>query len=387
MVTFKFIKGPWYDGPSGVGETRGIQSDKNHTTHRWKRGIWAQANSVAAINEFQPLLLQHIDLFLQKMSASKQIDIGQWFTFLSFDVMGDLAFGHSFDMLKTGESHHFMVILHNFMNSLNLLSAIPWLTTLVNILPASSDSKKFDQFSKDCFTKRRAQGPSRKDIFYYLLGEDKETGSRLSELELVLDSRTAIIGGSDTTSIALGCLFYYLILNQEKYKKLQAEVLANPEPMQNESLGRLPYLNAAIQEALRLMPPVPQGLQRVVGPEGMEVAGKHIPGGTLVSVSPWTVQRDARNFGQPESFIPERWMGEGPEPCNKDAWIPFSIGNYGCIGKQLALSELRHVTAAVVSKYDLEFASDFDVEGFEFSVKNDFTMTPPSVKIELSPRA
>ena len=289
------------------------------------------------------------------------------------------------------------------MKAPSILSAVPWLPSLVDLLPASADIKEFEDFSRVCFTKRRAKGSFRKDIFNYLLGEDKETGSKLSKLDLVMDSGTAIVGGSDTTSIALGyvtydddtlqlliqfsCLFYYLILHQDKYKKVRAEVLQQPGPMDNNSLGSLAYLNAVINEALRLMPPVPQGLQRATPSGGMQLAGKWIPGNTLVSISPFTGRRDARNFAQPDSFIPERWLGEGPELCNKDAWIPFSIGTYGCVGKQLALSELRHATAAVVKNYDIHFAQGFNVEGFEKSVKSDFTMTPPSVVIDVSMRS
>jgi cytochrome P450 len=289
------------------------------------------------------------------------------------------------------------------MNILSVLSAVPWLTTLLDVLPASGDIKEFEQISRDCFQRRRTKGSARKDVFYYLLGEDKETGSKLTELELVMDSRTAIVGGSDTTSIALGyikldcdtihsltsssCLFYYLILHQDVYKKLQAEIDAHPEPLENGWLGQLDYLNACINEGLRLMPPVPQGLQRIVPPAGATLAGKFIPGGTLVSVSPMTVQRDARNFTHPDQFIPERWLDGSKETCNKDAWIPFSIGSYGCVGKQLALSELRHITAAVVRNFDLTFAPGFNVPNFEFSVKNDFTMTTPSVDVSLSKRS
>lgn len=90
------------------------------------------------------------------------------------------------------------------MNLLSVISAIPWVTTLLDILPASGDIKEFEQISRDCLERRRVKGSARKDIFYYLLGEDKETGSKLTEIELVLDARTAIVGGSDTTSIALG---------------------------------------------------------------------------------------------------------------------------------------------------------------------------------------
>ena len=87
----KFLKGSWYNGPAAAGDTKSIQSTKDPIAHRWRRNIWAQSQGVAAINEFQPFLLHHIDTFLKKLNESKTIDIGQWFTFLSFDIMGDLT--------------------------------------------------------------------------------------------------------------------------------------------------------------------------------------------------------------------------------------------------------------------------------------------------------
>ncbi|EXJ59298.1 uncharacterized protein A1O5_12179 [Cladophialophora psammophila CBS 110553] len=381
----KLYKGPWYDGPSATGEARSIQGTKDHGKHRLRRKTWAQGNSGAAMIEFEPLMVQHLNVFIEQIRARKEVDIAHWYNFLSFDIMGDLTFGVPFDMVKTGQTHHFMDTIHKFMKAVSILSAIPWLNSLANALPTDSAVKDLEKFSRDCFQNRKAKGSSRKDLFYYLLGEDQD-GTKLTELELIMDSRTAIVGGSDTTSIALGCLIYYLVAHQDKYKRLQAEVLAQGEQMDNNSLGNLPYLGAVINEALRLMPPVPQGLQRVVPPEGMQLAGKFIPGNTLVSVSPWTVQRDPRNWGRPDEFIPERWLGEGPEPCIKDAWIPFSIGAYGCVGKPLAMMELRVITATVVKNFDISFAKGFDAAAFEASVTNDFTMTPPRVEVVLSPR-
>jgi cytochrome P450 len=290
-------------------------------------------------------------------------------------------------MVKTGQVHHFMTTIHRFMKAVSILSAIPWLTSLANALPTDSAVKDLEAYSRNCFNDRKAKGSSRKDLFYYLLGED-QGGTTLTELELIMDTRTAIVGGSDTTSIALGCLMYYLIAHQDKYKRLQAEIqelLDQGGKLDNNSLGSLPYLGAVINEALRLMPPVPQGLQRVVPPEGMELAGKFIPGNTFVSVSPWTLQRDPRNWGRPDEFIPERWIGEGPEPCNRDAFIPFSIGAYSCVGKPLAMMELRVITATIAKNFDFTFAKGFDVAGFETSMTNDFTMTPPSVRVVASP--
>lgn len=48
---------------------------------------------------------------------------------------------------------------------------------------------------------------------------------------------------------------------------------------------------------------------------------------------------DERNFSNPNSFIPERWIESerGVETCNKAAWLPFSVGLRNCVGRSYAL--------------------------------------------------
>jgi hypothetical protein len=50
------------------------------------------------------------------------------------------------------------------------------------------------------------------------------------------------------------------------------------------------------------------------------------------------------------------------------------------------MMELRVITATVVKNFDISFAKGFDAAGFEASVKNDFTMTPPRVEVVMTPR-
>jgi len=89
----KCTKGPWYDGPASSGEARSVQSTRDPAVHRWRRRIWAQAFSVSAINEFQPYVTQHLELFLSqtKRLSGQELDIAEWFNFLTFDIMGDLT--------------------------------------------------------------------------------------------------------------------------------------------------------------------------------------------------------------------------------------------------------------------------------------------------------
>lgn len=108
-----------------------------------------------------------------------------------------------------------------------------------------------------------------------------------------------------------------------------------------------------IEETLRLHPPVPSGLTRVTPPEGLNINGTFVPGGTIVSVPPWTIHKDERYWDNPMTFDPERWEKEG-NPETREAFIPFSKGQWSCIGKTLArMVSCRAITCPLRAEYVL----------------------------------
>lgn len=155
--------------------------------------------------------------------------------------------------------------------------------------------------------------------------------------------------GSDTTSSSLATICYYLLANPAKYENLKAEIHSYDGPLDHVNLSKFVYLNSVVREALRLLPPIGSGMMhRVTPPEGIEVDGTYIPGNTNVGIGAYEIQRDPRYYGKPDEFIPERWMGEGPEPFDRNAFMTFSYRPYSCVGKHLAFLELCDVVAAVI---------------------------------------
>lgn len=131
------------------------------------------------------------------------------------------------------------------------------------------------------------------------------------------NSAVFLLPHSDTTAATLTCLFYHFATHPEVYKKLQQEVdqffaEAKPDDFEANSLGRLAYLQACIDESLRLFPPVMSGLQRQTPPQGIQAGDTWIPGNTIVMTPTYTLNRGEQNpfhrLANSEPFLVP-WVG------------------------------------------------------------------------------
>src|ERR1700709_2841304 len=75
-----------------------------------------------------------------------------------------------------------------------------------------------------------------------------------------------------------------------------------------------------------------------------------------------------------DSFVPERWCSKPEMVKHKDAFAPFSAGPFGCIGKNLAMMELRTLTTRLILEYDVVFAPGEDGHRLMFKTLDHFTV-------------
>lgn len=164
----------------------------------------------------------------------------------------------------------------------------------------------------------------------------------------------------------------------------------------------MPYLNACINETLRLYPPVLGGLQRRVekGTGGRMLGSHLIPEDTQVSVYVYAVHRDPRYFSPlPDTFWPDRWL---PQPTytvpeggtisqdkvvtNRDVFMPFSQGPMVCAGKNVALMEIRAVICAIAQQFHVESAKQASYNSYENDLYEAFTTLRGSLHVRLQAR-
>lgn len=154
----------------------------------------------------------------------------------------------------------------------------------------------------------------------------------------------------------------HLIQNEKAMTKLATEVRSSftPEDQINSATTKpLVYLNAILQEALRLCPPNPDSMHRLTPEGGSIIAGHYIPENMTVGISCYATFTSNHNFVSPEAFIPERWLGESEGDDHNvfskdkhDSYRPFGFGPRQCIGQMLALLELRIILARLLWNFD-----------------------------------
>ena len=216
----------------------------------------------------------------------------------------------------------------------------------------------------------------RKDFIYYILKQGEHYD--LSQDEVIVNAALFMcefsmplvclclisdsVAGSETTASALSALTNFLLRHPHCYTKLKNEVRSkfnSEEEITLSAMEDLPYMNACLEETMRMFPPAPIGFLRTIQEQGDVIDGHKLPGGvsneicstyghvrkaniweTAVSVSTWCASHSSDNFKDPDNFVPERWLGDPQYHSDKKlASRPFSLGPRGCIGKEYVPSD------------------------------------------------
>lgn len=130
-----------------------------------------------------------------------------------------------------------------------------------------------------------------------------------------------------------------------------------------QQLNSCKFLQACINESLRLLPSVPNSPPRIVQEGGIQIDQEFIPAGITVGTSIYTLQRNPRYFSAPDEFHPDRWFTNSKEKnaeesisSIREGFCPFSYGPRSCVAWRLAWTELNVTIARVLFRYDIRLA-------------------------------
>jgi cytochrome P450 family 110 len=261
-----------------------------------------------------------VDTAVDALVPGTMIKLPEWTRMLTLRIIGQILFGHTDDELLRAFSGWIdrelgsrrRTLMHRYLGH----GALRFDDTLDRALLS-------------------AAGNARPPALAALLSSDDELRDQLVSL---------LFAGHETTASATAWTLYWLDRDDQVRNDVIAELAATTDP--GSDATRVPLLHAAVLEALRLSPPAALAGNRVPTTDG-ELLGKPVAAGTVLMPSIYLAHHQPDLFPNPLRFDPGRFLGN---PVPTAHYFPFGGGVRRCLGSELALLEIRMITAAVLRR-------------------------------------
>jgi cytochrome P450 len=264
--------------------------------HRRQKKAILRAFSDGAMREHERVLLPYVDTLIEKLGercagvteGDECVDLTEWFNYVIFDFMSHELFGKPLGCLAEASYHPWVEVLFGTVKAWAYLAIPKFFPAAARILkPLVLFICRDSLGHRD--TKYRAlsahipkQGDETKPVFmaHVQNSSANDPDTVLLPDELLPNYSFLMMAGSETTATLLSGCTFYLLKHPASYQRLTSEVreqFTAPSEITLSSLASLPYLHSVITETLRLYPPVPLGMPRVIPAGGATISGRYVP--------------------------------------------------------------------------------------------------------------
>lgn len=259
------------------------------------RRLFSHSFSEKGMRDMQPRIQSFVELLIRGLRETAEsgayTDVLEWYNWMTFDMIGDLAFGESFHCLERKRTDPWIAAIFGSAKAASFISTIQRYN-LSRLLPYLTpkklqDLRQINMIRNRMKIKERVKlGTGQGDFWDTVIEKsDNEKGTGMTQEEMVSNASALVLGGSETTATLLSGTTYLLLKHPKVMKKLQDEVrgaFKRQDEIDLLSVGKLNYMLAVLDEGMRIYPPVPNQGNRVVPPGGAMVAGKWVAGGVFL---------------------------------------------------------------------------------------------------------
>ncbi|KAH7397318.1 cytochrome P450 [Pyrenochaeta sp. MPI-SDFR-AT-0127] len=385
---------------SGLGRLLGVgillaEGDE----HKRQRKLLMPAFSFRHIKDLYPVFWSKAQEMTNQIStviesspdSSSIIEIRDWASRATLDIIGLAGMGKDFDSLTNPENELNETYKKIFAGSRRAQLVQLGLNMLPHWLAVNLPLKRNDEIGNALNTIKKVarsliQDKRRELENGVMKGTDilsvaMESGG-FSDDDLVNQLMTFLAAGHETTASAMTWAVYCLCKHPEVQIRLRQEIRAELPVLveangqiSSTDIDRLPYLNAVLQETMRIFPPVPLTLRESA--QDTTIQGQFVPAGTTVIICPWAINTSTHLWGDDaREFNPDRWLGTGRANTggaeSNYAITTFLHGPRSCIGKDFAKAEFACLVASLVGRFEFEF----EEKGYELEIQGGITARP-----------
>ena len=355
----------------------------------------AQRNLRGLYSKVETVTLRLLARWRRRADAGEALDVVDELKRYTVDVTTLLTFGYDIDTIQQDDEiiQRKLDLVFPMINR-RLFAAFPLWRYLR--LPAD---RRFDRTLAELRSwldglivasrERLAAEPERTErptnfIEAMLTARDDE-GNAFSDAVIFANLMIMLLAGEDTTANTLAWAIHHLLDCPDRVAPLREEadrVLGSSEAATDVDMAsRLEWAAAVANETMRLRPVAPvlgmtANVETVVGDLKLPAGA-----GVLLLTRPSAV--DSVNFGDPQTFRPERWMGQDVGPHDPSTLFPFGGGPRMCPGRALALAEINTLLSMLYKNFEVERVGD----PREVHERYGVTMSPVGLKVLLRRRA
>ncbi|XP_010521668.1 PREDICTED: cytochrome P450 94C1-like [Tarenaya hassleriana] len=309
-------------------------------------------------------LLQHFD---DDRGDDLDLDLQDVFRRFSFDTISKLSFGLDPVCLRLPLTTSEFAVAFDIASTLSAqraLSPSPIFWKIKRFLNIGSEKKLkqsidvINRLAGELINQRRKTGlgMDNNDLisrFMAVVGDDDEY---LRDIVV-----SFLLAGRDTVASGLTGVFWLLNRHPEVKNRILEELDRvmgpglDPVTATFDQMREMNYLHATLYESMRLLPPV-QFDSKFALNDDVLADGTFVEIGTRVTYHPYAMARMGRVWGPDcEEFRPERWLDKTGNfrPENPVKYPVFQAGARICIGKDLAIMEMKSVAAAIIRRFEI----------------------------------
>lgn len=331
--------------------------------HARQRKLLAPAFAHKRISSYASIMAERSERFAAALlsgASSRVVDMSDEIMRLTLEIVGKTLFDTEVgsDADEVGEA--VTVAMQCAMSQLGSLFPIPPFVPTPTNLRNRRAVAKLDAILYRIIRERRARGDDRGDLLSMLLATHDEDGGSMTDQQIRDEAMTLFLAGHETTANALAWALYLLARNPEARSRVEMEVDALGRAPSYDDLKQLPWTLAVMKETMRLYPPAYILARRAV--EQVSIGPYVIPKNTVVLVNVLGIHRRPDLFASPESFMPERFMGDLEKQLPRCGYMPFGAGPRICIGNHFALMEGHVLLASLLRRLRFVLLSETPVE-------------------------
>ena len=248
---------------------------RNGSFHTSRRKLLYQAFQPRALASYIPAMAKITDRYLQKWLEIKTLTWYPEIRDYTFDIASNLFIGTDGDSQAS--------VRHDFEDWCAGLFSIPISLPWTKFGKASAARKKLLASLEQIVLQRQQADDPGDDALGLLIEAKDEAGNSLSLEELKDQVLLLLFAGHETLTSAIASFCLLTAQHPEVMQKLREEQdsLNLTDSPTLEDIKQMTYLEQALKETMRLIPPVGGGFRKAIAP--FEFGGYRIPQG-------WTIQ-------------------------------------------------------------------------------------------------